>query len=251
MFRTLIHRILDKFGYKIIKSNKDYSQTFNDQVFQRIYEECAPYTLTSIERMYGLHKSVSYIVKNNIPGVFVECGVWRGGCAMMIAKTLTHLGVTDRDIYLYDTYEGMSEPTDKDWSISGQSAKQMLAEQDINKPTSVWCFASLEDVKANMALTHYNPDRIKFIRGKVEDTLPSLAPNQQIALLRLDTDWYESTLHELRHLYPLLTQNGILIIDDYGHWSGCRQAVDEYFSGKRIFFNRIDYTGIAAVKTED
>ncbi len=95
----------------------------------------------------------------------------------------------------------------------------------------------------------YPSERVHFVRGQVEDTVPEQAP-ERIALLRLDTDWYESTRHELLHLYPRLASGGVLIVDDYGHWDGCRRAVDEYFSteAEPVLLSRIDYTGRLAVK---
>ncbi len=101
-----------------------------------------------------------------------------------------------------------------------------------------------------MLSTGYPKEKIHLIKGKVEDTIPENIP-KEIALLRLDTDWYESTKHELIHLFPLLKPNGILIIDDYGHWEGARKAVDEYISDNNIhiLLNRIDYSGRISVKT--
>jgi hypothetical protein len=115
--------------------------------------------------------------------------------------------------------------------------------------TSDWCYASLEDVRQNLASTGYGMERIAFVKGKVEDTLPGSAPDS-ISLLRLDTDWYESTLHELVHLFPRLSAGGVLIIDDYGHWRGARRAVDEYLRDNsiRMLFDRVDYSGRIAVK---
>ena len=102
-----------------------------------------------------------------------------------------------------------------------------------------------------MLSTGYDIARTHFVAGDVEQTIPGVVP-EQISLLRLDTDWYESTRHELKHLYPRLIRGGVLIIDDYGHWKGARQAVDEYLAetGAKLLLNRIDYTGRAAVKTE-
>jgi hypothetical protein len=106
-----------------------------------------------------------------------------------------------------------------------------------------------EVVRERVESTGYPPERIHLIEGRVEDTLPATAPDR-LALLRLDTDWYASTRHELLHLYPLLGDGGVLIVDDYGHYEGARQAVDEYFAerGETVLLQRIDYTGRMAVK---
>lgn len=240
--------LLKPFGLKLTKIQKD-EDFIQDEQFLSIYSQCKPYTMTSIERMYALYNAVKYIVQNDIPGDFVECGVWRGGSSMVIALTLTHLNINNRKIYLYDTFEGMSEPTENDKDFRGGDASILLEQNVQNKETSVWCLANLTDVKNNMSLTQYLASNINYIKGKVEDTIPSQMPNNQIALLRLDTDWYESTAHELKYLYPILVNKGVLIIDDYGHWEGCKKAVDEYFSQNTLLLNRIDYTGRIAIKS--
>jgi O-methyltransferase len=245
----VIHKLLRSFGYKVVKTADEVYHTIHDDTFQAIYAACKPYTMTSAERMYGLYKAVQYVAQNNIPGCLVECGAWRGGSAMMMAKTLLHYGISDRKIYLYDTYEGMSEPTENDTDIKGSKASELLKEQNKNIATSVWCYASIEDVEANMARTKYPAENIVYVKGMVENTIPAQSPEGNIAVLRLDTDWYASTLHELQHLYPQLVADGVLVIDDYGHWQGCRKAVDEYFTGKKILFNRVDYTGVVAIKS--
>ncbi|MDI9859299.1 TylF/MycF/NovP-related O-methyltransferase [Flectobacillus roseus] len=243
----MISKLLKPFGYKIAKVQKE-EDFINDPTFLKILKACQPYTMTSIERMYALYNAVKYIVKNNIAGSFVECGVWRGGSSMMIALTLKELGVSNRAIYLYDTYEGMSEPTADDVDFRGGQAKELMEQNVENKQNSVWCLADLNDVQNNMRSTGYPQDLVHFVKGKVEDTIPATMPEAPIALLRLDTDWYESTAHELKYLYPLLIQKGVLVIDDYGHWEGCKRAVDEYFNGS-LLLNRIDYTGRIAIKS--
>ena len=243
--------LLRSFGYKMVKTAHEVyqSDSIRDETFRRIYEQCKPYTMTGVERMYALFRAVSYVAQHDIPGCFAECGVWRGGSAMLMAKTLQHYGITDRKIYLYDTFEGMSEPSDDDFDLKGGKAADLLKNQQKSEASSVWCYASIEDVSANMYATGYPSEHLVAVKGMVENTIPAQSPAEGIALLRLDTDWYESTLHELRHLYPLLNREGVLIIDDYGHWQGCRKAVDEYFADKKMLFHRIDYTGIAGVKT--
>lgn len=182
--------------------------------------------MTSDEKMYALYGALQHVVKMGVLGDVVECGVWRGGSAMLAALTLARLGDTSRTIWLYDTYEGMSEPTRLDVNRFGARASDLLDNLDRSAgEQNTWAFATLDDVRANMQSTGY--PRIRFVKGKVEDTIPGELP-ERISLLRLDTDWYESTRHELVHLWPRLEQGGVLILDDYGWWDGARRAVDEY-----------------------
>ncbi|MBS1667110.1 MAG: class I SAM-dependent methyltransferase [Bacteroidetes bacterium] len=245
-----ILKVAQKFGYSIKKTSESYSDITNEE-FWDIYDLCKLYTMTSIDRMYSLYSAVEYVLKNNIKGDFVECGVWRGGSSMLIAKMLGNRKIFDRKLFLYDTFEGMSAPTDVDVEKSGKTADVLLNENKNDKEGSVWCLADLQDVQNNFKKIDCTNIDIAFVKGKVEDTIPLNIPAAKIALLRLDTDWYESTKHELIHLYPKLETKGVLIIDDYGHWQGCRKAVDEYFQEKGIslLLNRIDYTGRIAIKT--
>ena len=228
-------------------------QQFPDIVekdFWELYHLCKPYTMTSLERLYSLYKAVNYTIQNNIEGDFVECGVWKGGSALMIGKMLALKNIQNKKIFLYDTYEGMSEPTENDKDYAGKTATQLLDENSIEVQNSVWCYSSFDEVKNTIALSGLSEENIVMIKGKVEDTITANLPMNKIALLRLDTDWYESTKHELNFLYPLLSKNGVLIIDDYGHWQGCRKAVDEYIEEHNlsILLNRIDNTGRLAIK---
>jgi hypothetical protein len=248
--KKILLKTAEKLGYYVISRRRMYSD-IKDSEFWEIYNLCKPYTMTSVERMYALFCSINYILKNKIPGSFVECGVWRGGSSMLIAKMFANRNIVDRKIYLFDTFEGMPNPTDYDSDYSGKSASSLLKKNRSNKQESVWCLADLSDVQNNMRLTNFPEEKIIYIKGKVEITVPTSVLNENIALLRLDTDWYESTKHELIHLFPKLEDNGILIIDDYGHWEGCRKAVDEYFLENEIniLLNRIDYTGRIGVKS--
>ena len=167
---------------------------------------------------------------------------------MAIALTLLQENAGDRELFLFDTFEGMTPPTDEDRTADGISAQTHL-DRDVTRQ-GTWCVAGIDDVKANMASTKYPSDLVTFIKGPVEETIPFEKLNGKIALLRLDTDWYASTKHELEHLFPMLQENGILIIDDYGHWEGARKAVDEYFANlpEKYFMHRIDTTGRILVK---
>ncbi|MBD2327826.1 TylF/MycF/NovP-related O-methyltransferase [Alkalinema sp. FACHB-956] len=208
-----------------------------------------PYTMTSVERIFALMQAVEYVVRADIPGAVVECGVWQGGSMMAVAQTLQRWGDTDRDLYLFDTYEGMPQPTEADVDYSGNPAAAEFEAMKKTADSSDWCYASIEQVRQNLASTGYPAHRVNLIKGKVEDTIPAQAPDK-IAILRLDTDWYESTHHELIHLFPRLVGGGVLIIDDYGHWQGSRRATDEYLAEHQVplLLNRVDYTARIAVK---
>lgn len=212
-----------------------------------IVQRVAPFTLTGVDRRASLLQAVDHVVRHEVPGDIVECGVWRGGSMMAVALALLARGDTVRHLYLYDTYEGMTAPTAADLSHTGETAAAQLAHTPQGE--GVWCEAGLEDVQANLWSTGYPREQIHFVRGPVEQTLPATIP-RQVALLRLDTDWYESTRHELQHLYPLLSPQGVMVIDDYGHWQGARRAVDEYFadSATPVYLHRVDYTARLMVK---
>ncbi|HEX7000002.1 MAG TPA: TylF/MycF/NovP-related O-methyltransferase [Gammaproteobacteria bacterium] len=212
-------------------------------------EAVAPYTMTSPQRIAALCEATAYVAKSGIPGDIVECGVWRGGSMMAVARTLLELRDATRHLYLFDTFEGMPPPSEEDRSLDGRPAADLLQTEDKSDPRSVWCVAPLEGVQAAMRSVGYDASRMHFVKGRVEDTIPEQAP-QRIALLRLDTDWYESTRHELEHLFPRLSPGGVLIIDDYGHWQGARRAVDEYIERHRVplLLHPIDYSARRAVK---
>ncbi len=241
-FASLINNALNKVGLGLHRHPQaeplpgDFPHSF-----QKIVGDCRKFTLTTHHRLASMVDAVRYVESNRIEGDIVECGVWRGGNIMVSALSLIQMGSTNRDLYLYDTFTGMTPPTENDKDYSGADAEVLL--QRDPKGTKIWCEASLEDVQENMKSTGYPGERIHFIKGPVEETIPGRLPNR-IAILRLDTDWYESTKHELIHLYPLLVPGGVLIIDDYGHWQGAQKAVDEYFAqaGIKPLLARIDYT---------
>ncbi len=218
-----------------------------DAAANAIVERVRPFTMTSVGRLAGLIDAVRYLSRNRIRGDIAECGVWRGGSMMAIALALLAEEDVERTLHLYDTFEGMSEPTDRDFDPAGRSARALL--EGAAKDDEIWCCAALDDVRRNVASTGYPRERLAFVKGKVEDVLPGSAPGP-LALLRLDTDWYESTRHELEHLYPLLVPNGVLIIDDYGHWAGSRRATDEFFARQAFkpLLNRLDYAGRLLIK---
>lgn len=219
-----------------------------------IVERALPYTMTGVARLRALVEAVRYLERRGVAGAFAECGVWRGGSVLAMIETLRSLGAAPRDIWLYDTFEGMTEPTDEDVSPFEPPALGTWRDATARgeRPWSeLFGTETFNEglVRDTLLATGYPADRLRFVRGPVEQTLPARAPDGPLALLRLDTDWYESTRHELIHLYPRLAPGGVLIIDDYGHFEGARRAVDEYFAEHEpVLLTRIDYTGRLAVK---
>jgi len=244
--KRLVLAALGKVGYTMMKVKSVFPFDM-DAGFKEIYDTCHPYSLTSPERMYSIYKAVEYLTRYRIEGDLVECGVWKGGSTMAMALTLKKFGDTTRTIRLYDTYEGMPAASPKDVDSGGRSGETMR--KDLEAKSEKMYYSSLEEACRNILSTGYPQENIVFIKGKVEETLPAAAP-AKIALLSLDTDWYESTYHELVHLFPRLVPSGVLYIDDYGHWKGSREATDTYFAetGVKILLTRVDYTGRIAVK---
>jgi O-methyltransferase len=201
--------------------------------------EASAIALASLEAVVELARAVEYILQNNIAGAFVECGVFKGGNAAVMIRTLLHAKNTDREIYLYDTFEGFPKPEAIDYEYFGGAAietwNEFKNDGDRSEDGSDWLRDPIERVRVRVLSLGYPAARIKFVKGLVEDTLPREAP-EKIALLRLDTDFYRSTKHELVHLFPRLQRGGILIIGGYGAMHGARTAVDEYLAENKVAF---------------
>jgi O-methyltransferase len=196
-----------------------------DEAARRTIRAVRPRTMTAHDKLFALIVATRYVVDHAIPGAIVECGVWRGGSQQAVAYTLLEQETTDRDLHLFDTFEGMPEPTEHDRRHDGRPAADLLAQSE--RTAKIWAIAGLDDVRAGMAETGYPAERVHFHRGRVEETIPAAAP-ETIAILRLDTDWYASTLHALEHLYERVPTGGVLVFDDYGYWRGAREAVDQF-----------------------
>jgi len=248
--KAKVAKAANALGYKIERLSPQVTTPHYLQLdprYAEIVKAVEPYTMTTYERIAAFVDASRYVTHARIPGAIVECGVWRGGSTMAAALALQQAN-DFRDLYLFDTYAGMSAPTEVDIDYAGIPAINRYVESSADDHNT-WCYASLEDVRTNLASTGYPQDRCHLIKGDVLQTLPGQEPSE-IAILRLDTDWYESTLHELTYLYPKLSHRGVLIIDDYGHWQGCRKAVDEFFREQGPFLCRIDSTGLMGVKVD-
>lgn len=250
--RTAVkHAIRVATGYDLVRPETNdvlYNRTDHD--FVDIYESVRPLTMTTRERIYALYSAVKYVIESGLAGDLVECGVWRGGSAMAMAMALLCCERRDRKIFLYDTFTGMSMPTENDTKFDGSVIPMKKWQEKSTSTHTDWCYCPLEEVRRNILSTGYPEENVVFVKGKVEETIPETIP-AQISLLRLDTDFYESTYHELVHLYPRLQIGGVLILDDYGSWRGAKEAVDKYFEERqiRLLLQRIDHSGRIAVKT--
>jgi O-methyltransferase len=238
---------------------REYDLRLVDASIRTLAERVSPFTMTDPLAVVGLVDALDYLDRANIEGAFVECGVWRGGSSMAAALWMLTDRAKRRELWLYDTFAGMTDPTEEDIRArDGLCASSKFEASRREEPEArsdwFWAEASLEDVNANLLSTGYPSERIRLVQGPVENTIPSEIPDQ-IALLRLDTDWYASTRHELEHLFPRLQPGGILIVDDYHYWRGSRKAVDEYFAeaGMTPFFSRIGTNGavIAMIPGKD
>lgn len=249
-FSKIARQLARQAGYALVRCQKSngYPLDFTPHEIELI-ESVRPYTKTSPERLHAMIHALQHVHRNHVPGDVVECGVWRGGTMIAAARTLQELGDTSRNLLLYDTFEGMAAPGEHDVSHKGVKAVDKFEKRKTGADSSDWCYASLEEVSGLMNATGYPNENIQLIKGKVEETLPARAP-ERIAVLRLDTDWYESTLHELNTLFPRLTPGGVLIIDDYGDWAGARKAVDEYLAAGNISFHlgRVDDSARIGIK---
>ena len=204
-----------------------------DKKIKKFIHISAEFSITGHEQMYLLSQAILNTKENNVDGDFVECGVWKGG-NILLYKLLNDFYSLNKNIFAYDTFQGMVTPEDVDIDYKGESAKKLLlANQKSENITNIHCFSKIDTVKKNI-LKYSKLKNINFIIGPVEKTL-LLEKNlpKKISILRLDTDWYSSTKIELEVLYPRLVKGGVLIIDDYGYWQGSRKEVDEFFFNKK------------------
>jgi hypothetical protein len=236
--KTSIRKVLLMAGWEVRRRPTDVSASGGlprsvPTVIADIYRSVRPRAMAHPQQVIVLCDVMRFITETKVPGAVVECGVWRGGTMAAAARMLQALGENDRDLFLFDTFEGMSEPTQLDMNFDGTDAIEAFPKRLREDGASDWCYADLDDVQDGMASTGYPAEHLHFVKGKVEETLPDEAP-ERISVLRLDTDWYESTRHEMEHLFHRLSPGGVLILDDYDAWEGARQAVDEFLAKQEV-----------------
>jgi len=202
--------------------------------FASLFRKVRPLTMCSYARLKGLHRAVLYIERNKIPGDIVECGVAHGGSAALMALSLPDHA---RKLWMFDTFQGLPEPTPEnpDHPIASAYAGAFSA--------------SPEEVKSSLRKLGIDARTIVIVPGLFEDTLPGCGV-ESIALLHVDGDWYESVRATLHHLYSRVSPGGIIQFDDYGHWAGARRAIDEFIKAQGITqpLRRIDFSGRQLIK---
>lgn len=208
-------------------------------------------TMSTFERLATLWQQVRYVDRYSIEGSLVECGVWKGGSSGMMA--LAHMAgrpQATRDMHLFDSFEGLPEPKSEKDGVEAVEYSGHRAGGALNSIQQ--CVGTLEENRKLMEnQIHYPSALLHYHVGWFESTLPKVAPAiSKIALLRLDGDWYESTRVCLEHLYSKVVDGGVVVVDDYGHWEGCRKAVDEFLQAlpEPVLLNHIDYTGRSWVR---
>jgi O-methyltransferase len=239
IFKIPIQKILSFLNLKLTQIDKLPVET--NKKIKKFIDISAEFSMTGHQRMYLLSQAILNTKENNLDGAFVECGVWRGG-NILLYQLLNGFYNLNKNIFAYDTFQGMTTPKDVDINYRGESAnKILLANKKSENIRNEYCFSTIDTVKKNI-LKYSKLENINFIIGPVEKTL-LLEKNlpKKISILRLDTDWYSSTKIELEVLYPRLVKGGILIIDDYGYWQGSRKAVDEYFFNKKKWLHVCDH----------
>lgn len=242
----VVTRWLEGQGYSVTHPRRDIPKDFDEET-TKIVTAVRDFTYKSPARMQAMIETARYVVRRGVAGDLVECGVWRGGSAMAMLLALDrNLGA--RRLWLYDTFSGMTRPTEIDRGFDGRSMLEIFEARKTGPDSSAWCYASRQDVERNLRTVSPGLQGIEFVEGKVEETLPARAP-ERIALLHLDTDWYESTRTELEVLFPRLEVGGVLVVDDYGDWTGSRQAVDEYIQQNDIHLLLVRVDGsVVAIK---
>lgn len=211
--------------------------------FEKLYlygNKISQYTMSGYRRFSNIYDLSETVEKESISGAFVECGVWKGGCAATMAYVAQKYN-SDRKTWLFDSFEGLPEPSEKD----GIVAKSRMA---INvKEENRKCVASVEDIEELFFQKLKLERKYVLIRkGWFQNVLPNVKNEiGAIAILRIDADWYESTKSCFDNLYDNVVSGGYVVIDDYGHWEGCRKAVDEFLESRNISVElvEIDYTG--------
>jgi len=247
MLKNVLKSLLELTSYQIVNKKYRNTKTLAAQTIveatdfeKEVCEICIKYSMTPLVRLWAMIQAIKEVRNKNLEGDIVECGVWKGGY-LILSQLLVEEFKMDKAVYGYDTFQGMTEPGDMDIEKETGTPAKVEWEKHKSKDHNSWCLSTIEEVQKTIKNNVKNCGNVKLIQGKVEDTLKEEKNlPKTISVLRLDTDWYESTKLELEVLYPRLVKGGVLIIDDYGCWEGSKKAVDEYFKGSDVWLHYVD-----------
>jgi hypothetical protein len=201
-------------------------------------KKCSPFTLTNPVRMGMLWDAIETVHKEEIPGCFIEAGVYKGGSSMLAAYAMKHFDM-GRDIFMFDTFKGMTEPCEHDYKLNREKDPgQYLKKWKSKKATThnTWCYASYPEVLNNINSVGYA--FFDMITGNVIDTVRT-GMCAKIAVLRIDVDFYDATKHLLEQWYEQVMPGGYIIFDDYWCWNGTHKAVNEFFESNDISLDEL------------
>lgn len=205
------------------------AEEMNDPRIKTILDAVAPYSMVHGTGIVFTMASVVYAIKNSLQGVLLECGTWRGGCAVAMLMVQRELfGKVIKPVYMLDSFEGLPVVDLRDGPLAAEWQSGADKEKFFDN-----CKAAQEDLESLLTQHHFKRDNYKLVRGWFENTVPPVAnelSEQGVAVLRLDGDWYSSTEVALKHLCPITCEGGVVIVDDYYAWDGCARAVHDYIS---------------------
>lgn len=260
LMKQIVGSLVNSLGFEIRRKSSHIRRTghygFGYDLEQEAYDnilKVLSHTMVGYERLMTLYHQAVFCERNGVPGSFVECGTWKGGAVGLMALANLQHANKRRHLHLFDSFEGVPEP---DAAVDGEAALAVAREvgggtdgQLVGLPLSV---GTLEANKELLERTiGYDADYLHYHKGWFQNTLPERAHEVgEIAILRLDGDWYASTKICLDYLFDRVVTGGFVIIDDYGSYDGCRKAVDEFIQarGLKSFLNHVDFTGRYLIK---
>lgn len=229
---------------KMSRNHKEFFPRVAGDEFLHIYETVRSRTMLPMERLFDLYLSCRYVDAAAIRGAIVEVGVWKGGA---LATALLTSPENGRSVVGFDTFEGHLLPESDEFDIRGENMRERYLLETQHGES--WAAADADECFDFLSSVTAEPQRIQLIPGDIRETLP-VWNAEEIAILRVDCDWYAETKLSLEVLWPCLALGGVLILDDYGHHSGQKRATDEFFSSRPTKFTFVDYSCVTTIKTQ-
>lgn len=230
--KELLNQIVTQYPQRVCSK-------IDDTEFQELFQVIHPYTMVGEERLFSLFSLAKRVCREDIPGNFVECGVAAGGSSALLAYIIKRYSKRVRWHFAFDSFEGMPSPGEQDRDVAGMAA-------DLSGWGTGTCAApeaSLKEICDKLGVSQI----VKPVKGYFETVLPKMRDKiGMIAFLHMDGDWYESTKTILHNLYDRVVNDGLIQVDDYGYWQGCKKAIHEFESSRSVQFEvkQIDGTGI-------